>query len=487
MTTRPDSGPTSLSARRSRARLARAVTAAFVCAALSAAGCGASSASSDATHHPKHSNRNPDPAAQYAQCMRTHGVPNFPNPVDGHIQLSPASGIDPSSPQFKAASQACASLGPSGGTPAGTAPGDRATTTTTPVSEAQWTAFSEWLKQQAAQGQFSGTVLVARDGKQLLDAGYGIADRGTDVPNTPHTKFCIASIGKLFTAVAVAQLVEQHKLAFNDTIGHYLKGFAPAIADQVTVGELLTMTSGLGNVALGRPSPPSTLAANMELIVKESLQFKPGSRFLYSNDGYIALGAIIQSVTGQSYAGYVREHVFQPAGMTQTGVSVYTPARVPGMAHGYMLVGANGQPLGTSAPPAPGQSTTPQPSSLRDNSAMQQIANPSGGAYSTVGDLLKFAQALLDHKLLSPAMTDTVLVPRVNAPQPGGPPVDKYTYGFAYQAINGISFIGHSGGTPGYEGQIDIYPKTSYVVAILTNQDQVLIPAIQKSEAILTS
>jgi CubicO group peptidase (beta-lactamase class C family) len=150
-----------------------------------------------------------------------------------------------------------------------------------------------------------------------------------------------------------------------------------------------------------------------------------------------------------------------------------------------MSVCSGGQPLLPGASPALGSSS--QPTSLRDNSAMPQIANPSGGSYSTVGDLFKFAQALIYHKLLTPAMTRTLLSPRVNSRQPGGPPVDKYTYGFAYQAINGVTFVGHNGGTPGYEGQIDIYPRTHDVVVILANQDQTMVPAISKAEAILTS
>lgn len=170
--------------------------------------------------------------------------------------------------------------------------------------------------------------------------------------------------------------------------------------------------------------------------------------------------------TQASYNGYIREHILQPAGMTQTGLSVYTPADVPGMAHGYALTGSS--------------------AALRDISGTPEIASPSGGGYSTAGDLLRFAHALMGHKLLSPAMTAAVLFPRVNSPQPGGPPVDKYTYGFAYQAVNGVTFVGHNGGTPGYEGQIDIYPKTGYAVVILTNQDQVLRPAIQQSESMLT-
>jgi CubicO group peptidase (beta-lactamase class C family) len=134
------------------------------------------------------------------------------------------------------------------------------------------------------------------------------------------------------------------------------------------------------------------------------------------------------------------------------------------MAHGYALTG----------------------STLTDISDQPQIANPSGGAYSTTGDLVKFADAVLGHRLLTPAMTATLLTPRVSSPQPGGPPVDKYTYGFAYQQLNGVTFVGHNGGTAGYAGQLDIYPRTGDVVVVLTNQDNTMIPAIQQTEAILT-
>jgi CubicO group peptidase (beta-lactamase class C family) len=442
-----------------------AALAAVTCFAMTAAGCGGGSPAPGKAAATKPALSGP---AAYVQCMRAHGIRDFPDPVDGHIVLTPASGINLSSPQFAAASSACASLGPSGDTPdgaaGGTAGGQRPATEGVAVSAGQWRAFSAWLKQRAAAGQFSGAVLAAKDGTPVLDAGYGMADREKGIADTPQTKFTIASIGKLFTAVAIAQLAEQRKLSFGDTIGKFLAGFAPSVADHVTIAELLDMTSGLGDVALASASPPATLAGMMKLILPEHLQFSPGSRFLYSNDGYIVLGAVIQSLTGQSYDSYVQEHVLDPAGMTHTSLSVYTPARVPDMAHGYALTGTI----------------------LRDDSAAPQIANPSGGAYSTVGDLLNFAQALTAHKLLSPAMTATVLTPRVNSPQPGGPPVDKYTYGFAYQAVNGVTFIGHNGGTPGYEGQLDIYPGTGYVVVILANQDETLVPAIQRSEALLT-
>jgi CubicO group peptidase (beta-lactamase class C family) len=405
----------------------------------------------------------------YSECMRAHGVHNFPNPVDGHITLTPSSGINPSSPTFVAASNACASLAPSGGTPpvgaggTSTSGSGRDPTAVAPTATA-WRSFGAWVAQQTAAGQFSGTALVADGDRQMLASGYGMANRATRTVNTPQTKFCIASIGKLFTAVAIAQLAEQHKLAFNALVGKYVPGLPAAIADHVTIADLLTMTSGLGNIVLSRRDPPRTIAGMSALITEERLRFKPGARFLYSNDGYILLGAVIQNLSGESYADYLRAHIFKPTGMTTTQYQTYIPARVPGMAHGYAVIG----------------------STLRDISTMPQIANPSGGVSSTAGDLVKFAQAILDHKLLTPPMTKTVLIPRVNSPQPGGPPVDKYTYGFSYQRLGRATVVGHNGGTPGYEGQLDIYPRNGYVVVVLANQDQTMLPVIQRSEAILT-
>jgi CubicO group peptidase (beta-lactamase class C family) len=405
---------------------------------------------------------------EYAKCMRSHGVPKFPAPVDGHIALSPSSGLNPDSPAFEAAAKACAKYGPSGGASPGSVPAptadDGGGTKAAAVTRSTWDQYGDWLRQQTAAGQFSGAVLVADGDKTLLDAGYGFAERLTRTPNTPQTPFCIASIGKLFTAVAIGQLAELHKLSFNAPVGRYVSGLPTQIADHVTIGELLDMTSGLDNVALGRVNPPRTLAGMVALIAKEPLRFTPGAETLYSNDGFVLLGAVVQQVSGESYGGYLSEHILGPAGMTHTGYAAYIPAQVPGMAHGYALVGSR----------------------LRDISDQPQIANPSGGAYSTTGDLLKFARALLGHRLLTPAMTATILTPRADAPQPGGPLVDKFTYGFAYQQENGVTFIGHNGGTPGYTGQIDIYPRSGYVVVIFTNQDGALIPAIQRSEQILT-
>ncbi|WP_370374331.1 serine hydrolase domain-containing protein [Catenulispora sp. GP43] len=334
-----------------------------------------------------------------------------------------------------------------------------------------WSSFEDSLRRQAAQGSFSGVVHAERNGSVLLDAAFGMADRTRGIANTPSTKFCAASMGKMFTAVAIGQLVSAGKVAFADTVDRHVPGFPPEIAEHVTVAQLLTHTSGMGDVLQhsGPTPPPDTLAAQIAQIAKTPLSFAPGSGYAYSNSGFIVLGAVVEHASGAEYPSYVHDHVFTPAGMSNTEVRVYRPADVQGMAHGYAFIDESGRP------------TTP-----RDNSGDIQIGNPSGGAISTAADLTRFARALTAHRLLDPAMTATMTTGKVPLHRPGGPAQDAYAYGFEDERINGVRVIGHNGGTPGYEGQLDIYPDTGATVVILTNQDRVLVPAIQRSETMLT-
>jgi hypothetical protein len=166
--------------------------------------------------------------------------------------------------------------------------------------------------------------------------------------------------------------------------------------------------------------------------------------------------------------------------MTATGIGVYEPSQIPGMARGYVLVGQDGQPVS----PGPGQDSTAGSGTLRESDEVQ-VGNPSGGGYSTVGDLHRFARALMGHRLLSPALTDTVLTGKVDSDRPGAGQ-DRYAYGFADSRVNGVQGVGHNGGSPGYEGQLDLYPDRAELVVMLTNQDQVLAPALQRSRQLLT-
>jgi CubicO group peptidase (beta-lactamase class C family) len=387
--------------------------------------------------------------------MRTHGVPNFPAPVDGHIQLQPGSGIDPSAPQFQAADRACQAWAPQSSPSGASATRVRS-----------WPAFAAWLRQQATAGQFSGAVLVAKDGRPVMTRPDGFANLQRRIPNTLDTSFDIGSVGKTLTAVAIAQLAEQGRLSFNDPISKYLAGL-PARLRDITIAQLLTHTSGLGDVfARWHPTTsPLDVSQLMKRIINEPPQFTPGSRFSYSNSGFVVLGAIIQAVSEQTYYDYVRDHVLAPAGMTHTGW--YTLDQVPNMAHGYI-------PL-----------QRPQADRFQDSHGAGGWGNPSGGAYSTVDDLLRFAQALLAHKLLSSAMTNTVLTGKVNTGRPGPAQVSKYGYGFEDEEVNRVRIIGHGGGAPGIEAQLRIYPTLGYTVVILANLDSAATPIYNQINQIL--
>lgn len=279
----------------------------------------------------------------------------------------------------------------------------------------------------------------------------------------------------MFTGVAIAQLVEDGDLAFNDPIGMYVSVFPEDVADNVTIHHLLTHTSGMGDFTRnGYPEAAKTATDLLPLIAGEPLQFEPGTGQSYSNSGFVVLGAIIEAITRQSYYDYVREHVFEPAGMTRT--DWLQPGRdTDNTARGYMR--DDGQAPSTPESGGPSGPTD----TLVDNSDVVPWGNPSGGAYSTVGDLQRFSDALLGHELLGPELTTTVLAGK--EPGPGGA---QNAYGFLDGTMNGVRVVGLSGGAPGVEAAVDIVPDLGYVVVILANYDGAIEPVRNNAIEILT-
>ena len=318
-------------------------------------------------------------------------------------------------------------------------------------------ALSARAQRLADKGEFSGAVLVAKDGKVLFSHAYGLADRKRGIPNTLRTRFRIGSMNKMFTAVAILQLVEAGKVDLTAHLGKYLTDYPNRdVATKVTIHQLLTHTGGTGDIFgpdfdLHR-TELRTLADYVKLYGKRELEFEPGSRWSYSNYGFILLGRVIEKVTGQSYYDYVRQHIYEPAGMTRSG-SLPEDRAVPDRSTGYM------KPPGATAW-TPNTDTLP----YRGTSA--------GGGYSTVEDLARFADALLSHKLLGPDSTKLLITGKVNA----GPA--KYAYGFEdARDADGNGWVGHGGGAPGMNGDLRIYPRSGYVVAVLANIDP---PAAQR-------
>jgi D-alanyl-D-alanine carboxypeptidase len=314
------------------------------------------------------------------------------------------------------------------------------------------------VRRMAAADQFSGAVLIAKNGRLIFRQAYGLADRERRIPNTVNTRFRIGSMNKMFTAVAIMQLVEARKVELSAPVGEYLTDYPNKdVATKVTIRQLLTHTGGTGDIFGpdfdAHRDELRTLSDYVGLYGRRGLDFDPGSRWAYSNYGFILLGSVIEEVTGQSYYDYVSTHIFEPAGMTRTG-SLPEDEAVPERAVGYT------KPPGTTKW-VPNTDTLP----YRGTSA--------GGGYSTVVDLARFAEALLSHRLLSRKYTEQLIAGKVEAFAG-----EKYAYGFEDRRDNrGNGSVGHGGGAPGMNGDLRIYLKSGYVVVALANMDP---PAAQR-------
>ncbi len=325
-----------------------------------------------------------------------------------------------------------------------------------------------YLDDLAGKGEFSGVVLLARGSETLFSKAYGQADRERGIPNRIDTKFNLASMNKMFTGVAIAQLAEKGKLSFDDKVGKHLPDYPNRdVAEKVTIHHLLTHTSGLGSFWNSRYEAVKDRLQNLgdflPTFADEPLAFAPGERFEYSNAGYIVLGLIVEKVSRESYADYVRRHIYEPAGMTDTAFHP-KDQDVPNRAIGYQTLERPGG--------------TPLAGGPRPNTAiLGRIGGSAGGGYSTAPDLLAFATALREHRLLGPQMTKTVLTGKV--PMPIGPGTNvRYGYGFGEEIENGRRTVGHNGGSPGVRGQLDIGLDDGITLVILSNQDA-RIPAIR--------
>jgi len=319
----------------------------------------------------------------------------------------------------------------------------------------QW--LNSYLKRLAAADVFSGSVVVAKDGKPIFQNSYGLASKAYNVPNRIDTKFNLGSMNKMFTAVAIAQLVEQGKLSFDDTVGKILPDYPnKEVAAKVTVHHLLTHTSGLSDYFTPRFFETSkdrfkAVKDYLPLFVDQPLLFQPGERLSYSNAGFMLLGAIIEKVSGQDYFTYVREHVYKPAGMNDTD-AYELDHDTPNLAIGYTSEDENGRYV-----PGP-----------RANNLFSHVVKggPAGGGFSTAPDLLKFTNALVGDKLLSQHSREILTTGKV-VYAPG----IKYGYGFFCSEIHGQKVIGHAGGFLGINSELDIHLGTGYTLIVMSNYD----------------
>jgi CubicO group peptidase (beta-lactamase class C family) len=302
--------------------------------------------------------------------------------------------------------------------------------------------IEEYLAACVKRHHFSGSVLVARDGKVLLSKGYGLANREHGVPCTPRTKFRLGSVTKPITALAVLILHEKGKLDLGKPIKTYLPEGPTAWAG-VTVRHLLTHTSGIPDLletdpryvqTVARPVTPAQLVARFR---DKPLKFKPGEKSQYSNSNYVLLGRIIERVSGRRYEEFLQESIFRPLKMTATG---YDRAR-PILSHraaGYCTWGL--------------QTVNAAPIDLSN-------ADAAGALYSTVEDLFRLDQALYANRLVSAKTLRECFTAHKG----------KFGYGWAVLEVFGRRFVGHYGGINGFQAALHRYPDDRVCIIVLHN------------------
>jgi CubicO group peptidase (beta-lactamase class C family) len=312
------------------------------------------------------------------------------------------------------------------------------------------TTLRKKMDEMAAADRFSGAVLVARNGKTAFAQAYGLADREKKTPNTLKTRFRLGSMNKMFTAVATLQLVQSGKLDLKAPFGNYLTDYPNKdVASKVTVEQLLMHTGGTGDI-FGpefdkKRLELKTLQDYVKLYGNRALEFAPGSRWQYSNYGFLLLGVLIEKVSGQSYYDYVHEHIFKPTGMTAT---------------------ASEPEEQTVADRSVGYTRFTGPALRANTETLPYRGTSAGGGYSTVEDLFKFATALQTHKLLNAQYTEMLTTGKTDTPGGG-----RYAFGFQDATVNGTRCFGHGGGAPGMNGDLKICPSSGYVIAVLGNMD----------------
>jgi D-alanyl-D-alanine carboxypeptidase len=307
------------------------------------------------------------------------------------------------------------------------------------------------LQSATAAGNFSGAVLVERNGSILFEGAYGLADREQNIPNTMQTKFRVGSMNKMMTAVAALQLVQAGTLRLDTPLSTYLPSYPNAdLASRVNLHHLLTHTGGTGDIFgplfNANRTTLRTIDDYITLYGDRALLFPPGAGHVYSNYGFMLLGAVIERVAGTSYYNHVATRILTPSGMTATGFAPEDSV-VPNRSVGYTR-----------------QLT---PGVLESNAeTLPYRGTPAGGGYSTVGDWARFAAALKANQLLDATYTPLLYTGKV--------PVGngwQYAYGFIDRVVAGRRFVGHSGGALGMSGDLAFEPNGGYVVVVLANMD----------------
>ena len=326
------------------------------------------------------------------------------------------------------------------------------------------TLFDHYAKEH----HFAGAVLIQGKQQTIFEQAYGYAHRGFSVPNTTKTRFDTASVTKLFTAVAVLQLVDQGKLQLEDRITDIIDLTGTAIPADVTLAHLLTHTSGIADDAdeelgesyealfVDKPNYSIRDCADfLPQFAYKAPKFKAGSNISYNNCAFILLGLAIEKVTGVSYREYVVQHIIRTCGMDHTAFISKDNGDEP-VAEGYDAVQDEGGTVRWK----------------KNIYAYPPIGTADGGAFTTVGDLDRFMRALVDGQLLSSERTAAILKPQTALVQEyvWGTVLNGYGFHFAYDRAGKLIRMHKEGSNAGVAVMFAYYPELAITLTILANQ-----------------
>ncbi|NBD35632.1 MAG: serine hydrolase [Chloroflexi bacterium] len=329
--------------------------------------------------------------------------------------------------------------------------------------------ISSAIQAGQADDPFSGVIFVRQGDAQLFAQGYGFANRAAQIPNRVNTRFGIASGCKVFTGVAICQLVEAGKLSFETPLTDCLDIDFPHFDPDITVGQILTHSSGLPDYfdeeimddeayeLLWHERPMYLMRSPRDMLPlfqNEPMKFAPGARFSYNNAGFIVLGLIVEQQSGMPFPEYVEQHIFAPAGMDDSGYFALDQLP-PRTASGYILDDG-------------GQWRT-------NIYSIPVIGGPDGGAFTTAPDMAKFWDALLGHQLLSEELTAAMLTPHISTGEDDEALDRYYGYGIWITKKEGQPRSYYAvGGDPGVAFISEYFVDEELLVTILGNTENAL-------------
>ncbi|AXY75008.1 serine hydrolase [Paraflavitalea soli] len=314
--------------------------------------------------------------------------------------------------------------------------------------------INELVTAYVRQYKFNGTVLVVNKGQVVFSKGFGFKSVKDSTWNDVNTIYQLGSVTKQFTAAVILQLQEQKKLSVQDKLGKYFPELPGA--DTITIEHLLTHTSGIFNYtndgtfmateAVKSATPEKIIA----LFKDRQLDFRPGTKWSYSNSGYMLLGYIIEKVMGQPYEQAVRERIFKPLGMTHSGFD-FTHLTNINKATGYTVY----------------KEKMKVQAGIVDSS----VSFAAGAIYSTVNDLWEWHKGLLKNTVLKAASLEKAYTPYMN----------KYGYGWTIDTVFGKKIMQHGGGIFGFNTNFARIPADDLCVVLLSNMNTGALGAINES------